>query len=388
MPYIGQSLTEGTRREYTYVATASQTTFNAIYTVGAVDVHQNGILLAPSDYTATTGTTVVFNTGAALNDEITIHCHNTFSVADTVSASQGGTFNQPLTVEGDAATVLTVDRATSDGSIVDFKKSGTTVGSIGNYSGTGNTLLVGSSTSHLAISHDAAAYFPAAGQNTVKDNAIDLGRDISRFKNLYLSGGVVGTAGTRIYSSETNGSGLILSTGVIYPSGNTGATANGQVDLGSAGVKFKDLYLSGGVYLGGTGAANKLDDYEEGTFTPVLSTSNFTNTGFSSTSCSYVKVGGMVTVQLDLIFAGTSGSWAVGNYFELSSLPFPAEQPSGADNYYSGTLNASTSYSTNTKSTWDVLQSGFGLLCLCTYSNGSPTKGAAVIGSYTYNTSV
>ena len=44
MPYIGQSLTEGTRREYTYVATASQTTFNAIYTVGAVDVYQNGVL--------------------------------------------------------------------------------------------------------------------------------------------------------------------------------------------------------------------------------------------------------------------------------------------------------------------------------------------------------
>ena len=34
--------------------------------------------------------------------------------------------------------------------------------------------------------------------------------------------------------------------------------------------RFKDLYLSGGVYLGGTGAANKLDDYEEGTWTPTL----------------------------------------------------------------------------------------------------------------------
>jgi hypothetical protein len=36
-------------------------------------------------------------------------------------------------------------------------------------------------------------------------------------------------------------------------------------------ARFKDLYLSGGVYLGGTGSANKLDDYEEGTWTPVLS---------------------------------------------------------------------------------------------------------------------
>ncbi len=52
MAYIGQSLTEGTRRVYTYVATASQTTFNAVYSVGAVDVYQNEALLQPNDYTS------------------------------------------------------------------------------------------------------------------------------------------------------------------------------------------------------------------------------------------------------------------------------------------------------------------------------------------------
>ena len=93
MPYIGQSLTEGTRREYSYVATAGQTVFPAIYTVGKVDVYQNGVLLAPSDYTATTGTTIVFASGAAYLDEITIYCHNTFSVADTVPASTGGVYS-------------------------------------------------------------------------------------------------------------------------------------------------------------------------------------------------------------------------------------------------------------------------------------------------------
>ena len=92
MAYIGQTLTEGTRRVYTYTATASQSTFNAVYEVGAVDVHQNGILLQPADYTASTGTTIVLGTAAALNDEITITCHNTFSVADAPSLSQGGTF--------------------------------------------------------------------------------------------------------------------------------------------------------------------------------------------------------------------------------------------------------------------------------------------------------
>ena len=96
MAYIGQSTTEGTRRVYTYVATASQTTFNAVYGVGAVDVYQNGVLLQPSDYTATTGTTVVLGTGAAFQDEITIVCHNTFSVSDAPTLSGGGTFSSSI----------------------------------------------------------------------------------------------------------------------------------------------------------------------------------------------------------------------------------------------------------------------------------------------------
>ena len=96
MAYIGQTLTEGTRRAYTFTATASQTTFNAVYGVGAVDVYQNGILLQPADYTATTGTTVVLGAAAALNDEITIICHNTFSVADAPTLSGGGTFSSSI----------------------------------------------------------------------------------------------------------------------------------------------------------------------------------------------------------------------------------------------------------------------------------------------------
>ena len=43
-----------------------------------------------------------------------------------------------------------------------------------------------------------------------------------------------------------------------------GARVDATVDLGVSAHRFKDLYLSGGVYLGGTGSANYLDDYEEG----------------------------------------------------------------------------------------------------------------------------
>ena len=286
MAYIGQSLTEGTRRAYNYTATASQTTFNAVYTVGAVDVYQNGVLLTPDDYTASTGTTVVLGTGAAANDEITIICHNTFSVADTVSASQGGTFNQPVTIDGDGAAVLTVDRATSDGTIIDVQKGGTTVGSIGTLTG-----------------------------------------------DMYL-----GTGDTGLYFLDS-------SDAIIPANPSSPSVSNGIVNLGQPSYRFKDLYLSGGVYLGGTGAANKLDDYEEGTWTPTASFST-TNATLSNVSGRYVKVGQLVTVTFYVAFsANGSGSSA-----KITGLPFVNNQDyalvtlvvynGAADRQYAGYVNS------------------------------------------------
>ena len=116
MPYIGQGLEQGRRQLHTFTATASQTTFSVSYSPGFVDVYQNGILLAPSDFTATNGTTVVLAVGAAVNDEITIIAQHLFSVADSVSASQGGTFTGDVTMAGNLTvqgTTITVDTSTA-----------------------------------------------------------------------------------------------------------------------------------------------------------------------------------------------------------------------------------------------------------------------------------
>ena len=44
----------------------------------------------------------------------------------------------------------------------------------------------------------------------------------------------------------------------ILPSGANGGIRDGAVQLGHSSHRFKDLYLSGGAYIGGTGNANKL----------------------------------------------------------------------------------------------------------------------------------
>jgi len=108
MPYIGTSPSNGVRQTYDYTATAGQTSFSGSdnnsqtlrYTDSAyIDVYQNGILLVPSDYTATTGTTVVLDTGATVSDTLQIVVYDVFSVADTVSAS-GGNFTGDITSGG------------------------------------------------------------------------------------------------------------------------------------------------------------------------------------------------------------------------------------------------------------------------------------------------
>ena len=109
MAYIGTSPTQGVRRIYNYTATASQTSFSGNDTLGIslayadgayIDVYQNGVLLIPTDYVATTGTTVVLDTAASENDTVQMVVYDVFGVADTVSASNGGNFVNDITSGG------------------------------------------------------------------------------------------------------------------------------------------------------------------------------------------------------------------------------------------------------------------------------------------------
>ena len=63
--------TSGGSSQYTrtsFTATAGQTTFTVTYAVGYLQVYVNGVLLATSDYTATSGTNFVLNVACAAGD--------------------------------------------------------------------------------------------------------------------------------------------------------------------------------------------------------------------------------------------------------------------------------------------------------------------------------
>jgi len=108
----------------------------------------------------------------------------------------------------------------------------------------------------------------------------------------------------------------------VYPvNASTQAGLDATIDLGRSDgggtFRFRDLYLSGGVYLGGTGAANHLDDYEEGTFTPT--TASDATGAFSAAEGFYTKVGRLVTVQLNVTVSTNFTSNIIGG------LPFSVQ---------------------------------------------------------------
>ena len=303
MSYIGtepKDIRSFGRTKFDYTASQGQTAFTGAdddgkvlaFTVGQIEVYVNGILMDDSDFTTTGTGTVTLASAANLNDVINIvsfesnipdndyvpasggtftgavtHSGNV-SVGGTLGVTGAVTASNGLTVDDDGATVLTVDRATSDGDIIDIQRGGTSAGKIG---GTSNVLSI-------------------------------VGKD--------------GDGGIAIQNNSYGD--------IIYPASNSsGGASDNAIDLGYNNGRWRNLYLSSGIYLGGTGAANHLDDYEEGTWSgsvgavqgstqPTVSGGTFTGT--------YTKIGKVVHVSF---YAGPfQFSGALTSTLAIKGMPF------------------------------------------------------------------
>jgi hypothetical protein len=236
------------------------------------------------------GNTQVFRNGAGSTTTMTIDSSGNLLVGKTssdislngfVTYQNGNTTITRTSGTANVNYVLLLNRLNTDGDILDLRKDGNTVGSIGVDSG--DNFYVGAT---------------AAGHS-----------------GLYFgnSGALPMSAGARSDNSE---------------------------DLGSDDYRFKDLYLSGGAYLGGTAAANKLDDYEEGTWTPTANAYSGTMTVYEAY---YVKVGAMVFIYMDLAFSGDDSSTVT-----INGLPF-------APSYNQGRGGLSTTFnSTDIDGMWNL----------------------------------
>lgn len=142
---------------------------------------------------------------------------------------------------------------------------------------------------------------------------------------------VAGAGQANITGSLTAGSAtvtddLIVDTNTLYVD-----SANNRVGIGNAAPTTAldvtgDITLSGGVYLGGTGSANQLSDYEIGTWTPYLEAAP-TNPSvtYEYQKGFYTKIGDTVHVGIAIrstAFSGGSGILRVTLPFAVTGSAF------------------------------------------------------------------
>jgi hypothetical protein len=83
------SSVNGTSSRNVYTATAGQTTFASTYDSGFVDVWLNGLKLkSGTDFTATSGTSIVLASGATVGDTVDIVAYGTFNLANHITEAQ------------------------------------------------------------------------------------------------------------------------------------------------------------------------------------------------------------------------------------------------------------------------------------------------------------
>jgi len=138
----------------------------------------------------------------------------------------------------------------------------------------------------------------------------------------------------------TNGSGQTYGC-IIEADGENGRFVFKVGQSGNTPAQQFMVHPDGGICFGSdTAAANALDDYEEGTFTVVVS-SGITSVGYSVQDGYYTKIGNLIMFNIRVVT--TSGN-AQGSTFALDNLPLNAAvgQPGGfAVRAYSSSFSSS-----------------------------------------------
>jgi hypothetical protein len=158
--------------------------------------------------------------------------------------------------------------------------------------------------------------------------------------------GTTGISGIDGSSSQPSYVGVDTNTGIFFPAADTIAFAEGgaeafRVDSSgrllvgttSATANGGVLELSGGITFPATvvaaSNANTLDDYEEGTFTPIYSpqTGSFTTLPYGSLQDGYyVKIGKFVFFTLVIVTTGTLNLGSASGELSVGGLPFTSRE--------------------------------------------------------------
>jgi hypothetical protein len=171
------------------------------------------------------------------------------------------------------------NRISTDGTIIEFAKDDTTVGSIFN---SGTTMGVGSLDTGVLLANNIDAILPwNASTNAERDNAIDLGRSGGRFKDLYLSGTAYVDTAVEIHAGNSLKMQNVAGNGFATIQ-NVGAGTNTDLSFNTASTERMRIDSSGNVGIGSSGALTST--YLSKAFVYTAGGANFAIGGSSNTN--------------------------------------------------------------------------------------------------------
>jgi hypothetical protein len=202
--------------------------------------------------------------------------------------------------------------------------SGTGIATWSNVGGVAGTAMTLNSTG-LLVGTTATGY-GAAGRGLVvaggatsailglRVGSLDAGYLIASASRVELGG-----SGTTPIVISNGGDALTIDTARNVGVGVTPSAGRGAIQL-SAGVGFPATQVA-------SSDANTLDDYEEGTFTPIISGASTAGTGTYTTQVGrYTKIGRLVTFQLRVAWTAHTGTGGV----LVGGLPFTSSSVSNS----------------------------------------------------------
>ena len=184
-----------TRTEFVFTATAGQTTFSTddtstalAYAVGKIDVFLNGIRLAPADFTATNGTSVVLASGANASDVLFVVAYGTFQVADlgTALTADLNITDQKITgsaIQLDCSGDITFD---ADGADIILADAGTEFGRITNSSTDMVIQTAVSDKDFILKGNDGGSVITALTVDMSAAGAATFNNDVTAFSDVIL----------------------------------------------------------------------------------------------------------------------------------------------------------------------------------------------------------
>ena len=309
MPFIGKQPQAGAYSKLDAITTSATATYNLTLDSGAyypqsanhLLVSLNGVIQAPQDSFTVSGSQIIFDSALTSADVIDF----IIALGDTldIGVPSAGSVNTSQ-LANDAVTTAKI----AAGQVTSAKLD-TNIAITGDLTVDTNTLHVDSANNKVGLGIDPGT-LPSFANHAIL---------VSNGGGLSVTSSSAGDNRYIFFGNGTSSSDIQLA-----------AIQNTNSDLifkGASGSEKMRILNAGGItFNGDTAAANALDDYEEGTFTPTLYHNSTNDSTFSSSNGQYTRIGNTVTCQIR-IDNGTSGT--AGSFLVIGGLPFAVSQAQG-----------------------------------------------------------